>query len=153
MLDRGLMPFRRISENNSSPSFTSMGARVDTQLTNAGRGVYTFRINRAIFHKIRSLLPPPGRHTQFAHIYIHDPERQVDRCNAIFQRKLNISILWQPQDEFSAANHYFWFYKFIRNLEQDLETMQLRIVLWSEAAPNGRPQRKYDLPSSSGVAW
>nr|GEY02623.1 uncharacterized protein [Tanacetum cinerariifolium] len=39
--------------------FTSFGARIDHSI-NKGRGLYTFRINRQNYYKIRSLLPTEG---------------------------------------------------------------------------------------------
>ena len=42
---------------NSILSFTSIAANVDEELLNAKKGVYNFRINGTINHKISSLLP------------------------------------------------------------------------------------------------
>ncbi len=69
--------FRRQARSyNSVFAFTSMGAslsenvRLDHQFANGSGGVYTFRIQGTICHRIGSLLPPSDRNPAFAQIYV-----------------------------------------------------------------------------------
>jgi len=71
--------FRRQARSyNSVFAFTSMGVslseniRLDNQYANGSRGVYTFRIQGTICHRIGSLLPPSDHNPAFAQIYVHD---------------------------------------------------------------------------------
>src|SRR3989337_3727285 len=54
-------------------AFTSLGANIDEQLANAREGVYTFRIQGALYHRIDGLMPIDELHQPtFAQIYFYD---------------------------------------------------------------------------------
>ncbi|KAM0850516.1 hypothetical protein ACQ4PT_053040 [Festuca glaucescens] len=74
---------RLIRSYNSMFAFTSLGANVDKSI-NIGGGPYVFKINGAVAHKIGSLLPAGGKDPQFAQLYIHDMERELDHRLKIF---------------------------------------------------------------------
>jgi hypothetical protein len=52
-------------------AFTSLSAKVDESVTR-GLGLYSFRIQGELYHKIRSLCLVEGQRPQFAQLYIHD---------------------------------------------------------------------------------
>ncbi|OWZ14706.1 Helitron helicase [Phytophthora megakarya] len=66
---------------------TSMGATVcdnvaiDTVYANGQKGVYTFRVQGTICHRIGTLLPEDGAEPSFAQVYVYggDMKHQVDR--------------------------------------------------------------------------
>ncbi|VVA16080.1 PREDICTED: AT hook [Prunus dulcis] len=57
---------------NNVFSFTSMGVHVDERINFGGRGIYTFRAQGAIYHKIGGLLPNEGTTPRFLQAYIYD---------------------------------------------------------------------------------
>jgi hypothetical protein len=63
-----------IRSYNNSIAFTSLGAKLDRQITDTliAQGVYTFRIHGALHHSMGSLLPPPGERPRFAQVYLYD---------------------------------------------------------------------------------
>ena len=57
----------KIRAYNSILAFTSLGANIDEELANAREGVYTFRIQGALYHQIGGLLPKDkGMHPTYA---------------------------------------------------------------------------------------
>ena len=54
-----------------------MGAKVDENLANGRDGIFTFRINGVIHHRIGSVLPAEHEQPVFSQIYILDGEEQV----------------------------------------------------------------------------
>ncbi len=56
---------------NSVLAFISLSAKVD-ELVTGGPGLYSFRIQGELYHKIGSLCPAEGQRPQFAQLYIHD---------------------------------------------------------------------------------
>ena len=58
---------RHIRAYNSALGFTSSGAKFDRQLANNRAGVYTYRIQGAMYHLIsRGLIPAEGQDASFA---------------------------------------------------------------------------------------
>lgn len=55
---------------------------IDECLANGKDGVYSFRAQGAIYHKIGSLLPTPGNRPRFIQLYIYDTDHEVDRTIA-----------------------------------------------------------------------
>jgi hypothetical protein len=60
---------------NSVLAFTLLGAKVD-ELVTRGIGLYSFRIQGELYHKIGSLCPAEGQRPQFAQLYIHNTENE-----------------------------------------------------------------------------
>ncbi|KAJ7032962.1 hypothetical protein C8F04DRAFT_890575, partial [Mycena alexandri] len=64
---------RNFKENiwayNSAFALASLGVTVDRRV-NDGRGPYVFKIQGALYHKVGSLLPEPGRDPSYAQLYI-----------------------------------------------------------------------------------
>ncbi|WVZ69470.1 hypothetical protein U9M48_018246, partial [Paspalum notatum var. saurae] len=73
---------RLIRQYNSLFAFTSLGVDVDKSI-NTGGGPYVFRINGVVHHRIGSLVPPPGKRPEYAQLYIHDTDNEI-------QNRLNI---------------------------------------------------------------
>ncbi|CAI9284631.1 unnamed protein product [Lactuca saligna] len=58
---------------NTKFSFTSMGVELDDDLSNMKSGVYTFRANGAIYHRIDQLVPRDGL-PRYLQLYFYDSE-------------------------------------------------------------------------------
>jgi len=59
---------------NSLLAFTSLGANIDEELANEREGVYTFRIQGALYHKIGGLIPKENQPPAFAQIYFYNTD-------------------------------------------------------------------------------
>ncbi|KAL6572294.1 hypothetical protein OROMI_013252 [Orobanche minor] len=62
---------------NNTTAFSSLGITYDRTLAQSNKGIYTLRIQGAVYHFIRSLIPPagPGRQLQ---VYFFDTENELD---------------------------------------------------------------------------
>ncbi|KAK3815381.1 MAG: hypothetical protein J3Q66DRAFT_284437 [Benniella sp.] len=136
---------------NSALSFTSMGVKYDKGLANAKQGVYTFRINGAVVHKMGSLQAPEDEDPKFAQIYFLAPEHQVARRNEIFDDALDENLLLELQQLLDQVNPYCKVYKSIEGREYDQQTSELKIALKARFEVNGSRQRQYDLLAAMEV--
>jgi len=73
-------------------AFSSLGVTVDPSVYGP-HGVFTFRIQGELVHRIGSLLPTDGQQPRFSQIYIHDsdPHRQ-----SIIRSSYHHGLLHQP---------------------------------------------------------
>ena len=72
---------------NNVLAFTSLGVNFDQELANAKEGVYTFRIQGALYHRIGGLKPKEDTTLPaFAQIYFYDTNmnKQLQRRQEIF---------------------------------------------------------------------
>ncbi|CAB5131644.1 unnamed protein product [Rhizophagus irregularis] len=66
---------------NSALSFTSIGAKINQQITGTS-GIYTFRIHRKMYHRIGSLLPNSETHGELQQM-LHDINPYINQfCQA-----------------------------------------------------------------------
>ena len=61
---------------NTNFSFTSMGVKLDSSMTNMTSGVYTFRAHGGIYHRIDQLVPRDGQ-PRYLQLYFYDPETEL----------------------------------------------------------------------------
>ena len=58
-------------------AFTSMGVHVDESMALNSRGIYTFRAQSAIYHRIGSLLPHTPLSLWHLQLYIYDTDLEI----------------------------------------------------------------------------
>ena len=76
---------------NNSFTFTSLGVNYDNELSSMNRGVYTFRIQRQVYHRINQLLLV-DKPLFFFQLYFYDTEHEFEnRLN--FSDQMSASIL------------------------------------------------------------
>ncbi|CAG8572355.1 19589_t:CDS:2 [Gigaspora rosea] len=63
---------------NSVFAFTSMGASIDPHLADGTNGIYTYRVQGAIYHRIGPLLPAENCIPKFPQIYIYDSNFETE---------------------------------------------------------------------------
>ena len=80
---------------NNSVSFTSLGAKFDRAITNTlnAAGVYTFQIQGALYHSMRSLLLPLGERPQFVQVYLYDSTEEQLQFHHETHPNLDLDIL------------------------------------------------------------
>ncbi len=133
---------------NSALSFTSIGAKIDQQVTGTS-GIYTFRIHGEMYHRIGSLLPdsetqPP----QFAQIYIYDTDHEIQNRSNIMPG-LDPIILAELQQMLHDINPYVNKFRQAGNLLKDNPSLDLKLVITNNRTND---PRRYNTPSASEVA-
>ncbi|KAL0449388.1 UNVERIFIED_CONTAM: hypothetical protein Slati_1495200, partial [Sesamum latifolium] len=69
---------KNIRAYNHVFSFTYMGVALDENLPAFNQGIYTFRAHGLIYHRIGSLLPPPGVRPRYLQMFIYDTENELE---------------------------------------------------------------------------
>ncbi|CAI2195237.1 9965_t:CDS:1, partial [Funneliformis geosporum] len=93
---------------NQILAFTSLGVNLDKELANAKKGVYTFRIQGALYHQIGDLiLRYNDDKPLFAQIYFYDSnlDNQLQRRQEMFPN-LNADMLKELQDKLNIINPF-----------------------------------------------
>ncbi|KAL6530200.1 hypothetical protein OROHE_014553 [Orobanche hederae] len=134
---------KRCRTYNNTTTFSSLGITYDRTLAQSNKGNYTFRIQRAVYHFIRSLIPPagPGRQLQ---LYYFDTENELD--NRLSQSGgLDLKIL-EDIVEMMKSNPYANFFRSLRELTN---LQDYNIVLRADPCLD---MRIYNLPTTHQVA-
>ncbi|KAL5698567.1 DNA helicase [Ranunculus cassubicifolius] len=135
---------KNIRPYNHIFSFTSMGIHVDEALANGRDGVFTFRAQGAIYHKIGSMLPIPGTRPRFLQIYIYDTDHETE-YRLVENNSLNVEIIERIKN---ALNRHNPFVRVFRQLGQCPDIQNCRLII-REQPPY---RRQYTLPTASEVA-
>ncbi|CAI2197384.1 19421_t:CDS:1, partial [Funneliformis geosporum] len=93
---------------NQVLAFISLGVNLDKEFANAKKGVYTFRIQGALYHQIGGLIPKYNDEKPlFAQIYFYDSnlDNQLQRRQEMFPN-LNADMLKELQDELNIINPF-----------------------------------------------
>lgn len=135
---------KNIRAYNHVFSFTSMGVHVDEQLAGGSRGVYTFRAQGTIYHRIGSLLPYSDQRPRFLQLYIYDTDHEVENrmeeSNGLRQH-----IIEKIQNILDAQNP---FVRTFRQMAQRPDIQDCNLII-REQPPD---RRQYNLPTASQVA-
>jgi hypothetical protein len=92
--ERSVVEFRdQIRMYNLVLAFTSLGAKVDESVTR-GTGLYSFRIQGELYHKIGSMCLAKGHRPQFAQLYIHDTNNKHQNRHAVMPSLDLITLNW-----------------------------------------------------------
>ena len=134
-----------IRKYNNSFAFTSVGANIDQSM--ARGGVYTYRLQGELHHRMGSLLPSEGETPKFAQMYIHDPQMQ-EECRLNFIEELHPNILHQLQTMLHDVNPYAQLYENARRRlsSQPTAPLSLRLVTL-----RNKDSRRYNTPTANEV--
>ncbi|CAN6703406.1 unnamed protein product [Malus baccata var. baccata] len=135
---------QNIRAYNHAFAFTSMGVHVDERINIGGRGIYTFRAQGALYHKIGGLLPHEGNRPRFLQAYIYDTEHEVENrmCES---EVLDRCVVEKIQH---MLNNHNPFVHTLRSLGQRQDLPNCKLILKEQPID----RRQYSLPSSSQVA-
>ncbi|KAL7169860.1 hypothetical protein ACSBR2_034825 [Camellia fascicularis] len=139
---------RRFRQNirayNHVFSFTSIGVHVDEKLATRTRGVYMFRAQGAIYHKIESLLPNSSYRPRYLQLYVYDTDHKNE--NRMFENEeLHLDLLDKIKNILNTHNPFV--HTFCQ-LAQRLDIHECRLQIKEQ--PRNRPQ--YNLPTAPKVA-
>jgi hypothetical protein len=138
----------KIRKYNLSFAFTSMGSKLDTNLASDRNGVYTFRVNGEMYHRIGSFDAEPGQPARFCQIYFLDPDSQVDRRLGIFD-DLNANVAALIHRTMQSANALVHQFEHARTVAGDCANIRLAI---SGSAPAGEHPRRFNRPTAPEIA-
>jgi ABC-type dipeptide/oligopeptide/nickel transport system ATPase component len=133
---------------NSILAFTSVSCNVDESLLSATSGVYTFRINGTVHHKISNFMPEDKLKAKFGQIYIYDSDLQSLIRQQMFPKAIRASILNLFQDYLIRVNPYVHIYQQAGKTMQKDPSASLNIVLKS----NTSKDKTKNLPTANEVA-
>jgi hypothetical protein len=94
---------QRIRSYNNALAFTSVGADLDTNVTQPGN--YTYHLRGELYHRMGSLFPQLGEALKFAQLYISDPHAKLDGRMSNFG-SLNRDTMQSLQTMLHACNPY-----------------------------------------------
>src|ERR1044072_1169996 len=132
---------------NSALSFTSIGAKIDHQITGTN-SVYSFRIYRKMYHRIGTLLPDPETQPQFSQIYIHDTDHEMQNRSNVMSG-LDSTVLAELQQMLHNINSYVNTFRQVGNLLKSDPLLDLKLVITNNRT---KDSQRYNTPSASEVA-
>ncbi len=139
-----------IRNYNNAFAFTSLGVKIDSSIYGV-RGIYTFRIQGELCHRISTLLPQEGEEPKFAQLYIYDCNseyRAQMRVNHL-HNKVDIHTVLQIQQMIERYNPYVTAY---RTAKERLDSEEhISLCLKTVNTPH-LDQRRYNHPTASEVA-
>ncbi|KAL6564974.1 hypothetical protein OROMI_016424 [Orobanche minor] len=134
---------RRCRTYNNTTAFSSLGIRYDETLVKSNKGIYTLRIQGAIYHFIRDLMPAEG-HGRQLQLYFYEPEHELQ--NRLSQSgDLNVHSLEDIID-LMRLNPYATFFRGLREL---VNLEEYNIVLRADPSLD---MRIFNLPMVNQVA-
>jgi hypothetical protein len=131
---------------NSILAFTYMSCKVDEKLLTKDRGTYTLRINGSVHHNLSNFLPEKNDHT-FSHIYIMDPNCQLDRRNKLYPN-LDKDILKNLQEILHKNNPFVKLYRQVGERLKTEPATDIKIVLKN----NYKKDKRYNVPTANEIA-
>jgi hypothetical protein len=153
--DSGEPHVNQIRAYNQVLAFTSLGANIDEDLANAREGVYTFRIQGALYHRIGGLMPrDENSEPSFAQIYFYDTDldKQLQRRKNIIPT-LNTDMLRALQEELHKINPFVESFTNAGNRAKNDHTQNkstdMRLIIHNT---HGKDMRQYNQPTASEIA-
>ncbi|XP_027905922.1 uncharacterized protein LOC114165517 [Vigna unguiculata] len=135
---------QHIRSYNHVFSFTSLGVHMDETIVANGRGIYSFRAQGAIYHRIGGFYPNDGSRPRFLQLYIYDTEHELQN-RMLENPQLHQTIVHKLQQILHRCNPFVHVF---RQLAQE-PNIQICSLLIKERPAN---QPQYNLPTASQVA-
>lgn len=139
-----------IRNYNNAFAFSSLGVKIDSSVYGTN-GVFTFRIQGELCHRISSLLPRIGEQPKFAQLYVYDsnPQYQAQMRVRHQHNNINLNTVLQLQSMIDQNNPYVAIY---RTAKERLDSENhISLCLKTVDAPH-LDQRRYNHPTASEVA-
>ncbi|KAL6547449.1 hypothetical protein OROMI_023170 [Orobanche minor] len=134
---------KRCRTYNNTTAFSSLGITYDHTLAQSNKGIYTLRVQGAVYHFIRSLIPHEGQGRQLQ-LYFYDTEHEMH--NRLSQSgNLDMHIL-EDIVEMMKLNPYASFFRSLRELPN---LKDYTIVLRADPCLD---MRIYSMPTTHQVA-
>ena len=123
---------------------------LNEHVANGRQGVFTYRIQGEMVHRIGSLHPPnDGERPKFAQMYIYDTDHELDNRLRVFP-DLNPHTLSRLQGMLHECNPYVHVYRQAIDVVRDNPATEVRLIIRSDA--QGVDRRRYNAPTVADVA-
>lgn len=142
--ENGLHFRNNIRSYNNAFAFTSMGANIDQNLASARNGVYSYRAQGSIYHRIGSILPTSENRPRYIQLYIYDTAHEIENRQHD-NDVLRSDILLKIKQILDCHNPYVTVF---RQLGQRTDLQNCRIKI-KEITVN---RHLHELPTTSQVA-
>ena len=140
----------QIRAYNSALAFASLGVNLDKEISNARRGVYTFRIQGVVHHYIGQLTPREGEAPSFAQIYIHDGTAEGEIENRLKHLgEASLPELRGLQALMHEVKPYVRYFKHGIELMRAQGGTDVRMIIRADGVPD---PRRYNAPTAPEVA-
>ncbi|CAI5722376.1 unnamed protein product [Peronospora effusa] len=130
---------------NNALSFTSLGAKLDDRFVQGG--VYTFRLQGALYHRMGALLPDGSRDKKYAQLYIADSNAALNRRMTIFP-SLDRRVMGELQAMLEEVNPYVQLYEQARQRMHHDGTLNLELRL---LCLKSNDRRRYNTPTADEI--
>ena len=139
-----------IRNYNNAFSFSSLGVSKIDQSVYGPQGIYTFRIQGQLCHRIGSLLPPPGKDPAFSQIYIYDSDsmRQAQQRMSHHPNLLDINTVLLLQAMLQQCNPYIEIFQTAGERLAEHSNISLRIKLMDHPHYDSR---QYNHPTAHEI--
>ena len=133
---------------NSILAFKYISAKIDESLMAATNGVYTYRINGDVHHKLSSYMPNTNHSPKFSQIYIYDVDMQSSIRTGMYPKVIKASILNKIQRLLELNNPFVRIYKQAGERLRNDPSSELNIVIKA----NDKTDRTKNKPSVDEIA-
>ena len=145
------MQFRQnIRSYNNTFAFSSLSVKQNLSVYGP-QGVYTFRIQGQLCHRMGSLLPPPGKDPVFSQIYIYDFDsmEQVRQRISYHRDFLNIDTVTSLQTMLHRCNPYIEVFLTSRECLNRYAHVSLHLKIMDHPHYDSR---QYNRPTANEIA-
>ncbi|CAN1799651.1 ATP-dependent DNA helicase PIF1 [Linum perenne] len=130
-----------------------MGGKVQHTL-NSGNAPYIYSIGGQIFHRLGSLIPSEGNSPQFAQLYVHDTNNEIEHrmtssTDGVYTKSLSHHIVRALRDMFDENNVLVKVFRYARDRLNANDLYNVKIKLLAKRISDGR---EYDLPAVDELA-
>ena len=141
-----------IRQYNAAFAFTSLGVKIDSSVTGAHGGPYSFRINGSLHHRMGALLPEGDEPPRYAQLYVHGGLDQNIAPRLANNPNLNVTIMTQLQAMLHQTHPYVRLFKHANQIMSELpqeEHSNVEVRLHVEQSAD---KRRYNLPTVDEIA-
>jgi hypothetical protein len=143
---------KEIRQYNAAFAFTSLGVKIDSSVTGAHGGPFSFRINGELHHKMGSLLPENNDVPRYAQLYVHGGFEQSIANRLRNNPNLDVTIMTQLQAMLHQTHPYVALFKHAYQIMADLPQEEQGNVQVRLHVEQSADQRRYNLPSVDEIA-
>jgi hypothetical protein len=130
---------------NNNLALASIGVRLDERFNNGKSGIYTFRVQGTIYHRVGPLTP--FNESQYLQLYIWDGDlqqeikRRQELCSS-----LRAEILTELLQYLNENNPHVQTFKMVSR-QENIDNLEVRLHL-----KLGQDRRRYNIPTSNEIA-
>src|SRR5271156_695035 len=143
---------KNIRQYNAAFAFTSLGVKIDSSVTGAPGGPFSFRINGELHHRMGSLLPEDGSLPRYAQLYVHGGFQATLDNRLRNNPNLHVTIMTQLQAMLHQTHPYVPLFKHAYQIMAELPPEEQGDVQVNLHVEQSADKRRYNLPTVNEIA-